>query len=74
MGFEGFFSPATLANFLMTSVADFRSGDFANLEGGGTGDNFNELASDDGLSGPVEGDSQFVNHLTWNKRAIRLEL
>ena len=28
------------------------------------GDNFDELASDDGLSGPVEGDGQLVNHLT----------
>ena len=52
----------------MTSVADFRFGDLADLEGGGTGDDLNELASDDSLSGPVEGDSQFVNHLTWNKK------
>lgn len=33
------------------------------VQSGSSGDNFNELASDDGLSGSVEGQRQLVNHL-----------
>ena len=34
------------------------------LEGGGAGDDLNQLPGDDSLSGSVESDSQFVDHLT----------
>ena len=40
------------------------------LERGCAGDDLDELASDDGLSGPVEGDGQLVNHLTCNNRQL----
>ena len=34
------------------------------VQGSGTRDDFNELASDNGLPGPVVGDLQLLNHLT----------
>ena len=34
------------------------------LQSGGSGDNFNELSSDDSLSGPVELEGELLNHLS----------
>ena len=34
------------------------------VEGSSSGDNFDQFASDDGLSGSVVGDLQFVDHFT----------
>ena len=34
------------------------------LERGGAGNDLDQLASDDGLPSPVEGDPQFVDHLS----------
>ncbi len=34
------------------------------LQSSGTRDNFNKLSSNDGLSGSVKGDGEFVNHFT----------
>ena len=36
----------------------------SSLERGGAGNDLDQLASDDGLSSPVEGDSQFVDHFS----------
>lgn len=41
------------------------------LEGGGSGDNFYQLPGDDGLSGPVEGQGQFVDHFSCKQKIKR---
>lgn len=38
------------------------------LQGGGSGDNFYQLPGDDGLSGPVEGQGQFVYHFSCKQK------
>lgn len=38
------------------------------LQGGGSGDNFYQLPGDDGLSGPVEGQGQFVDHFSYKQK------
>lgn len=38
------------------------------LEGGGSGDNFYQLPGDDRLSGPVEGQGQFVDHFSCKQK------
>lgn len=36
------------------------------FKGGSTGDDFNQLTSDDGLSGTIESQLQLLNHLSYN--------
>jgi hypothetical protein len=38
------------------------------LEGGGAGNDLNQLAGDDSLAGAVKGDRQLVNHLAYEKK------
>ena len=43
----------------------------AALQRGGTGDDLNQLASDDRLSGPVVRESQLLNHLSCKRKMVR---
>lgn len=40
------------------------------VQGGGTRDDFNKFSGDDGLAGSVEGQGQFVNHLSGVLRSV----
>ena len=44
------------------------------LEGCSSGDDLDQLPGDDGLSGSVESDPQFVDHLTWNHLELKNQI
>lgn len=53
--------PVILVNSLLEYM-------FPPLQGGGSRDDFYQLPGDDGLSGPVEGQGQFVDHFSWKQK------